>query len=456
MGEASRQGRKPGGKKLASHQAKPDVNTQHVNSVNTLLRFEKLKCLYTNADQLKNKMNELHTRISDTDPHIIGITEVKPKNKLCQVGAAEYSLDEVGDYTQFTSIDPDKGRGMIMYVRNDLSAKPIKLQTPFEENLFVEVKLNANENLTVGLIYRSPSNNDDTHQQQLREIILEASSFKTNHMLLMGDFNYPHINWEDLCIHGGKKQQNEELFIDCLQDNFLFQHIKEPTRSRGTDKSNILDLVITKDENTIADMELQSPLGKGDHSVIIFSYICQITSNSCSKRKKCYNKGDFISMNKAIEAIQWENIISDEEDINKIWNVITQKIKELEDKYVPTKTIKTGKKRTFPVDETTLKKIKEKHALSRKATTSKRNEDRMKYNKVRNKVKKLCKNLRINYEKNIAKNAKTNPKMIWQYIKSKSNTRQGIGELYRDSIPMQEARTTEDEVKKTTKSTQDR
>lgn len=111
-------------------------------------------------------MNELHTRISDTEPHIIGITEVKPKNKLCQVGAAEYSLDEVGDYTQFTSIDPDKGRGMIMYVRNDLSAKPIKLQTPFEENLFVEVKLNANENLTVGLIYRSPSNNDDTHHHQ--------------------------------------------------------------------------------------------------------------------------------------------------------------------------------------------------------------------------------------------------------------------------------------------------
>jgi hypothetical protein len=35
--------------------------------------------MYTNADQLKNKLAELEIRIEEHQPWIIGITEVKPK-----------------------------------------------------------------------------------------------------------------------------------------------------------------------------------------------------------------------------------------------------------------------------------------------------------------------------------------------------------------------------------------
>ena len=38
-----------------------------------------LKCLYTNADQLTNKIPELIVRSRDKKLDIIGITEVKPK-----------------------------------------------------------------------------------------------------------------------------------------------------------------------------------------------------------------------------------------------------------------------------------------------------------------------------------------------------------------------------------------
>ena len=39
-----------------------------------------MKCLYTNADSLKNKFSEFSIRVNEQSPMIIGVTEVKPNN----------------------------------------------------------------------------------------------------------------------------------------------------------------------------------------------------------------------------------------------------------------------------------------------------------------------------------------------------------------------------------------
>ena len=51
---------------------------------------------YTNADQLRNKMNDLNLYLENTEirPQIIAITEVKPKNNRYPVFPAEYSIKE--------------------------------------------------------------------------------------------------------------------------------------------------------------------------------------------------------------------------------------------------------------------------------------------------------------------------------------------------------------------------
>ena len=57
--------------------------------------------MYTNADQLKNKLQEMKTRMSHTMPSIIGITEVKAKNRSMKMKESEFSVDEVGKYDMF-------------------------------------------------------------------------------------------------------------------------------------------------------------------------------------------------------------------------------------------------------------------------------------------------------------------------------------------------------------------
>ena len=54
----------------------------------------------------------------------------------------------------------------------------------------------------------------------------------------------------------------------CLLDNFLYQHVLEPTRIRSGQKENILDLVLTKEEEYIHDLDFMNPVGKSDHLVL--------------------------------------------------------------------------------------------------------------------------------------------------------------------------------------------
>ena len=61
-----------------------------------------IKCIYTNADQLRNKLDELKLRASENPPGIIGITEVKPKKNTFKMSPAEFSLDEVAEYDMFS------------------------------------------------------------------------------------------------------------------------------------------------------------------------------------------------------------------------------------------------------------------------------------------------------------------------------------------------------------------
>ena len=131
------------------------------------------------------------------------------------------------------NIDREEGRGILLYINNIFGASEVEMDTTFEENLFVKIKLN-NDKLPIGIIYRSLSNKNMEHHNQLRKLIQEASNKHFSHILIMGDFNYPNIDWENCNSNGDSTESIEYKFIENLQDSFLFQHIKKPTRWRGT------------------------------------------------------------------------------------------------------------------------------------------------------------------------------------------------------------------------------
>ena len=155
--------------------------------------FEKLKCIYTNADSLSNKMNELRSLVYLEKPHIIAITEVKPKNYK-DITLTDFNLE--GYEIHSVNVTKRQGRGIIIYAHNSLKVNDIELCVNYEESCWIELRLNKTDKMLLGCIYRSDSGTQENNLN-LMKILQHAISLEYSLYLLVGDFNYNHISWEN-------------------------------------------------------------------------------------------------------------------------------------------------------------------------------------------------------------------------------------------------------------------
>ena len=69
----------------------------------------------------------------------------------------------------------------------------------------------------------------------------------------MGDFNYRVIDWTDSSRNVGEDHV-ASLFLECIRDTYLCQHVTEPTRNRENNEPSTLDLVLTNKENMVNNL----------------------------------------------------------------------------------------------------------------------------------------------------------------------------------------------------------
>ena len=202
---------------------------------------------------------------------------------------------------------------------------------------------NSTDNLLVGRIYRSP-NSTDENNHQLTQLINEVNSNKYSSLLILGDFNFPHINWE-LEQPYSTAGNAAVKFLDTVKDNFLFQHVRTPTRSRSYSTPSILDLVLTRDENIIEQMSIEAPLGRSDHSVITFKLYCDKEITTSNVTKYLYDKGDYAKMLQEMNSIDWVQLFGRdlEDDVESQWEFFKNKYLDVVTKHVPTRTSSIGR-----------------------------------------------------------------------------------------------------------------
>ena len=73
-----------------------------------------------------------------------------------------------------------------------------------------------------------------------------AKNKRYTHRGFVGDFNYKEINWVKWNTNKNENS-TEEKFLHALRDAYLYQHVEQPTRRRGSDETSVLDLAL-KDE----------------------------------------------------------------------------------------------------------------------------------------------------------------------------------------------------------------
>ena len=120
------------------------------------------------------------------------------------------------------------------------------------------------------------------------------------HQVVAGDFNRKYINWKTV----SSSSEDDMKFIEAARDSFLIQHIKTPTRGRGTNKPSLIDLFFTTNAESVEKIDVHSPLGKSDHSLIKVKYRSQV--EALPKKIVCdYEKADYQKMKEKLE-IDWD------------------------------------------------------------------------------------------------------------------------------------------------------
>lgn len=371
----------------------------------------KLSCLYANARSIMNKRDELELYAIEHKSDIIGITETWANEKISD---SELNLQ---GYTLFRKDRNDKkGGGVILYVENSLSVtvREELVGELFNESLWCEIQTGSDKTL-VGICYRNPLTTEG-EDDDLRKIMDKISK---EVVVIMGDFNFSGINWDNM--DGSNIRENK--FIECVQDNFLTQHVQQATRGH-----NVLDLVITSEENLIENLEVKEPFGTSDHCIITWDLITLKTDQTNKGSQKFYNyfRADYAKIIEWAKLQNWNEIIKGE-NIDDDWNRFKTVIEEIVDKNIPLRKLR---KKKYPwVTNNVIKCRRAKNKAWAKYLKVRTNKSYEKYKQKLNKSVAANKSAQIEFEKQLAKDVKTNSKSFYAYVHSKQRTKEKVGPL---------------------------
>ena len=184
-----------------------------------------------------------------------------------------------------------------------------------------------------------------------------------SHVLIMGDFNLPLINWSSWTCSNNSENSFDNTFINCLRDSFFHQHVTIPTRSRYNQNPNILDLILTNEEGMISSLSHLCPLGKSDHSILTFNFHCYIQHRRHDRIQYNYKKGDYSTMRGRLN-LDWNCIINNK-CVDDQWLIFTNHVNSAHVNCIPTKTNPTKEKtrNDIKLNHKAIIKIKKKHKL---------------------------------------------------------------------------------------------
>jgi len=391
-----------------------------------------LKCCYTNACSLLNKLDELRQRVTDCRVDIIAVSETWATEEISD---AELAIDGYALFRKDRRTDRlTKGGGVALYVRETLRAHlSCELNnSTFDDSIWCEVYA-GDSVIVTGVCYRSTSSTSDNDRNllSLMEKAVHESGSKGSQLLIMGDFNYPEISYSEYAVDAAS-DSSAKKFFDCTQDLYLCQHVDEFTRCRANQSPSILDYIFTCDEEVVQNVTYESPLGKSDHCCISFEYITQPFKVASSNELKFnFWKGDYDSINQELSQLDW-NASFEGKSVEEMWTIFRTTLMKLCSVHVPCRgTAKPCAKNDW-ISKATLKLIKKREAKwkrYRKVSTSSNYEA---YRLVRNKVTAAVRQDKMDFQNRLVRSFKGNPKRFYGYVRSKQTVKACVTNLCKE------------------------
>ena len=100
------------------------------------------------------------------------------------------------------------------------------------------------------------------------------------------------INWDTLQNTGVE----EQMFLCLVQDNFLTQHVLEPTRA-----TRVLDIVLSSQKEFVDNVVIQEPLlGSSDHNQLHVNINIKSDKTKVKQCRRDFRKGNYQEIRKSL------------------------------------------------------------------------------------------------------------------------------------------------------------
>ena len=153
---------------------------------------ELLNCIVVNARSLVNKVDFLNLYMQSCSVDVAMFTESRLDDSI-----PNSFLISQNQYKCFRKDRDRSGGGVCIIVKSDIAVVPVKLPEKFHDLEIVAIDIiGCNIKCRIINVYRSPCS-DITAVMDIVEClrILSAVTYPST---IVGDFNLPHINWNDL------------------------------------------------------------------------------------------------------------------------------------------------------------------------------------------------------------------------------------------------------------------
>jgi ribonucleases P/MRP protein subunit RPP40 len=354
-----------------------------------------------------NKTDWLESVVETHKPDVIGITESWCNEDILD---SEIGLDGFEIFRADRSTG-NRGGGILLYIRVELRAVRVLINNANTEYVCCRITTSSDNSLYIAVCYRSANLNifPGDSNVEVRNLI---KYLQKRNFLLIGDFNYPDIDW---CGGQGLSRESQ-LFVDCLEDGFLTQHVTEKTRGNAC-----LDLVITKEPDVIDNMRVLGRLASSDHNMLLFDFIICTRNNDNIRHFFDYNKADFDKIRDLASMLNWDSLLVG--DAVSYWSQIKSELLRLEAENIQVKKNGGKSKKSLWVNHKVVAAVRAKH----KKYAKYKDDKHPAYVKASRFADLVVKSAKKNFEEKLANNVKTDVKSFYAYVRSKCKNRARIG-----------------------------
>ena len=211
---------------------------------------------------------------------------------------------------------------------------------------------------------------------------------RLTHTLIMGDFNYPNIDYKTQSVTAGSGSDSTKFF-ETTQDLFLVQKVLEPTRIRGGQIPSVLDYIFISEEDLIDTVDYEVLISKSDHLCLTWQIVVEREEVRKDEKAKLNSwKGDFEGIAKGMKDIDWTTKFASTDSADDMWKIFKQNIMSLAILHIPRKKAFIPKKSDW-ISKDTLKYIKSRDEAWKRYRQYRYQINYSRYKKVRNIVNRM-------------------------------------------------------------------